>query len=89
MCHQMSSVTKVSPSYKLSHPFSLMLVNAVSTVFLNTDLTNTPDQGRSTLATFVTFKLILLLSRFLYRFFARRSGKIQLVPSGKPCFDLS
>ena len=36
MCHQMSSVTKVSPSSKLCHPLSLMFVNAVSTVFLNT-----------------------------------------------------
>ena len=37
MCHQMSSVTKVSPSSKLCHPLSLMFVNAVSTVFLNTE----------------------------------------------------
>jgi len=47
-------------------------MNAVSTVFPNTDLTNTSDQGRSTVATFFLLSnSFVLFSRFLFRIFCQ------------------
>ena len=48
---------------------------------------HTTGEGRPTLATCLTFKIIFLIFLIFIQFFSRRFGKVRLVLLAKSCID--